>query len=287
MTDGATVVDQVTDSELNTLWRVAQAIAASRRFKDVETGEEAFARILVGRDLGMTATDAVSHISFIDESVFIAAEVQASLLRKFIGPDGERYDFDVVTPADVRETECHIAIKRREGGQTAWKKRGVEIFTMADAERAELTESAFYRKYPRRMLFARAVSAAIAIYAPETIHPQVGRPNLSAPITAEPERAPTVDLPEPKPLVTEQVEDPRRISQADVQHIRRIHDQLEERGDLQRFIDTLTNVGAPAHDELIQRVMGMDENQARELIARLGPRPSQIRKRHRREAATA
>lgn len=270
----STSVAQIRNDELNVLWRVSNGIAKGRRFKDVTTPEDALARILVGRDLGMTPTDAIAHITFSDGSPVIAAEVQGAMLRNFVGPDGERYDFDVVTPAASRDSECHITIKRREGGATTWKKRGTEIFTLEDAERAELTSgNDFYRKYPRRMLFARALTAAIAIYAPEVVHPQLDMQLAAAEILDVVGQG-SGELAEGDPLraddvVADRVDDDRSISQASVSYLREAHDYLESRGEIQRFVDTLNVIGVPEGDELIQRIVSMTENQAAELLTRL------------------
>jgi hypothetical protein len=289
-----TRIAQITNAELDVLWRTSNAIAKSRRFKDVATPEDALARILVGRDLGLTATDAVGNITFSDGAAIVGAEIQGALLRNYVGPDGERYDFEVVTAAAKRDEECTIRIKRRDAGRE-WKSRGTETFTLEDAERAELTGSDFYRRYPRRMLFARALTAAIATYAPEAVHPQLATTLTAAEIfevadSRKPGELRELAADDPlraDDLVPEPTEDDRRITQASVKHVREIHDYLEDRGELQRFADTLDVVGAPPHDELIQRVVGMTENQASELSTRLGIRGRALgahqRDRQRRE----
>lgn len=268
----STRVAQIRNDELNVLWRTANGIAKGRLFKDVATPEDAFARILVGRDLGLTPTDSVKNIVFSDGAPIVSAEVQASLLRNFVGPDGERYDFDVVTPETKREDECHILIKRREAGAKGWKKRGTEVFTIADAERAELTGNDYWRKWPRRMLFARALTNAIGTYAPETVHPQLAF-ELPENVPAD---AGVGALAEDDPLragdlVPEEAraEEDRSLSRAAWTHLRDVHEYLEHRGEGQRFVDALNVVGAPECDDPIKRIAGLTENQGVEVLQRL------------------
>lgn len=272
-----TRIPPVSDQELSVLWRTSNAIAKSRRFKDVSTPEDALARILVGRDLGLTSTDAVTHITFSDGSPVVAAEIQGALLRNFVGPDRERYDFEVLTPAAKRSTECTVRIKRRDG-DGKWKSRGSESFSFEDAERLGLADNDFYKRWPSRMLFARALTAAISTYAPETVHPQLERALPAAEILDLTASVPQVfphgsELEADDPLragdVIDRVADPARIKQPQVKMIRELHDYLEHRGELQRFVDTLDVLGVPPGDDLVGRVMQMDENQAAELIVRL------------------
>src|ERR1044071_303709 len=56
----------MTDDEIRRSWRLASSLAASGMFKDAKQGEQAFAKILIGRDLGLTPTQAMTGIHIVE-----------------------------------------------------------------------------------------------------------------------------------------------------------------------------------------------------------------------------
>jgi hypothetical protein len=167
----------MTDDEIRRSWRLAVSLAASGMFKDARQGEQAFAKILVGRDLGLTATQALMGLHFVEGKIEIAAVMMGTFVRSRDGYDyrlawiketpparqGERAVREAVyadedTAADLRPV-VGCALEFTVDGQM----RGVSTFTVEDAERAGLTKDrgsakSNYVKYPRNMLFARAMS---------------------------------------------------------------------------------------------------------------------------------
>ena len=80
----------ISDREFERLWRIGTGLANSRMFKDVEKAEEAFAKILLGRDLGLSPTQSLQGIYLVEGNLQIAATTLASFVRR-----SPRYDYDV------------------------------------------------------------------------------------------------------------------------------------------------------------------------------------------------
>lgn len=156
-------------AELDTAVRIAQNLAASGMFKDARQAEQAFAKILLGRDLGLSPTQAMTSIHVVEGKPELSANLQAQLVKSYRGPDGERYDYEVLEHTDQ---VCAIEFRRREpGGQ--WETLGTERFTIEEATRAGLTnptrngQPSMYAKYPRNMLWARCISNGVNFHCPE------------------------------------------------------------------------------------------------------------------------
>lgn len=272
-----TVVPAVGEAELRTLWATANAIVASKvHRREVFTAEEAFARILAGRDLGLAPTDAIHHMHLIDGRFVPSAEIQLAMLKRYVGPDGTKYDLKVMSPQTRRNEECKVAVFRREPGAD-WEKLGTETFTLEDAREQDLGGE-FWDRIPRRMLFWRAVTNAIDTFAPDVLHPERG------PVaTIDDPQAPKFEgeLP-PLPIASDpmdgiRVGDPNEsATSVQAQHILRHHDHLKARGRLGRLVAVLDQLGAPEHEDPAQRALSLDENKATELLMRLGPTPGPI-----------
>lgn len=265
-----TTVPAVSGPEMVTLWAYANAAAASKMYREAFTPREAYARILAGRDLGLSAADSLTHMNYLDGKFEPSGEITAALLKAYVGPDGERYDYR--TTGD--NEECIVVVLRRYPGESEWTEIGQEIYTIADAERMEITGSAWWQRSPRKMLFWRALTNAVDIHCPQVVHP---RPASGSSATGP------VDLSElpiapsdPLAAVGGRVEDPRNATTGDRQHLRRHYEHLKVRGLEQRFVDALNAVAAAEDEDVVRRYNALDENQAAEVCLRLGKTPPPI-----------
>ncbi len=187
----------MTDDEIRRSWRLAGALSASGMFKDARQAEQAFAKILVGRDLGLTPTQALMGLHFVEGKIEIAAVMMATFVRSRPGYDyrqawiketpaarqGERAVREAVfadedNAADMRAVVgCAIEFYDHvpEGGRAQdGDLRGVSRWTIEDSERAGLTRDrgsakSNHVKYPRNMFFARAVSNGCKWIVPEVL----------------------------------------------------------------------------------------------------------------------
>lgn len=141
------------DAEINGLYRMSKALAMSGMFKDVRQAEQAFAKVLIGRDLGLSPTQAMMGIHLIEGKPELSANLQAAFVKRTPG-----YDFRVIEHTDE---VCEIAYFR-DGEQL-----GTSRFSMDDARRAGLGSRGPWKSYPRNMLYARAMSNGVAFHCPE------------------------------------------------------------------------------------------------------------------------
>lgn len=145
-------------AEVDALVRVSGALARSGFFKDARQAEQAFAKLLFGRDLGLSATAAMTGVHIVEGKPELSANVQAMMVKAGRGPRGERYDYRRV---ELTDEACELEFYR--DGELL----GSERFTQQDARRAELAGKANYQRYPRNMLFARCMSNGVAFLCPE------------------------------------------------------------------------------------------------------------------------
>jgi hypothetical protein len=99
----------LSDDEIGQMWRVAKSLAASGMFKDVVQAEQAFGRMIVGRDLGLTTAQSLMGLDVVRGNL----QMRGTLLGRFVRQSAE-YDYAVTarskTPGDEWAT---VAIYRR------------------------------------------------------------------------------------------------------------------------------------------------------------------------------
>ena len=126
---------------------VAKAGLASKQ-------SEAMAKIAIGRELGLSMMSSIQNIQIIKGKASFGYTLIGAMIRRH--PD---YDYEVVEHTAER---CEIAFTYKG------KPTGTSEFTIEDAEKAGLTGGdGNYKKYPRNMLLARAMSNGARWYAPD------------------------------------------------------------------------------------------------------------------------
>lgn len=158
-------------ADLDDTFRLAKAMALSKRFPDATTAEQALAKIIIGRELGLGAAQSMIGIYIVEGKPMVAATTLASFVRQ-----GGSYDYRVLRHSDE---ECAIefgprpAPGRDENGEwLPWPEAyGISEFSMEDARRASLVkEKSGWAKFPRNMLYARAMSNGVKWYVPDALH---------------------------------------------------------------------------------------------------------------------
>jgi hypothetical protein len=137
--------------------RAARSMAASGFFPDSKELSKAVVKILAGRELGFGAFASMAGVAVIQGKPVVGANLTAAAIKQT-----GKYNYRVLTHTDQ---ECKIAFY--EGGVDGDHCVGVSIFTMDDAKAAGLTAKDNWKKYPRNMLFARAISNGQKWYAPD------------------------------------------------------------------------------------------------------------------------
>lgn len=133
--------------------RAAKAMSASGFFPDSKEFAKAVVKVLAGRELGFGAFASMSGVAVIQGKPVVGANLTAAAIKQT-----GKYNYRVIEHTDQK---CEIQFF--EAGQPV----GKSTFTMEDAKSAGLTNKDNWKKYPRNMLFARAISNGQKWYAPD------------------------------------------------------------------------------------------------------------------------
>lgn len=134
-------------SEITSLGKV---FAASGLFADVKSEAQAVVRILAGQEIGIPAFAAISGIHIIQGKPTIGAGLMASRVK-----GSGKYDYK------VKEHTAEIcSIDYYQGGEMI----GNSTFTLKEAKAAGTKN---LDKFPKNMLFARAMSNGVKWYTPD------------------------------------------------------------------------------------------------------------------------
>jgi hypothetical protein len=137
------------------LQNVAQVFSQSGMFQDVESAAQAFVKIMAGREAGFGAFASMQNVNIIKGKPTFNAHMMAAAIKRH-----PRYDYRVDELSDE-----YCAISYYQDGEEI----GVSGFSQADAKRAGLA-GGNYGKYPRNMLFARAMSNGMRWYCPDVFN---------------------------------------------------------------------------------------------------------------------
>jgi hypothetical protein len=149
----------LTTTSLNDM-ELGNVLARSGYFKDARDASQAVVKVLFGREIGIGPVSAMMGIHIIEGKPAPSANLIAARIKS-----SGRYDYRV---REHTTEACRLEFFERDskGGR---ESLGVVEWTMDDAKRAGLTGKAGspWQKYPRAMLFARAISEGARVHAPE------------------------------------------------------------------------------------------------------------------------
>lgn len=153
---------------------LGKIIAASGFFKDARQAAKATVKVLAGQELGFAPIFSMSNIHIIEGKIAMGAMLIAAKIR-----DSGEYDYQITKHTNEG---CAIEIHRYrtyDPPRPEGKLIGKTTFDKADAKRANLLGKSVWKKYPRNLYFARAISNAAkwfvphlfggAIYTPEEL----------------------------------------------------------------------------------------------------------------------
>lgn len=140
--------------------RAACAMSASGFFPDSKQAAQAIVKVLAGRELGFGAFASMTGVAVIQGKPVIGANLLAAAVKQT-----GKYNYRVL---EHTEQVCKIAFY--EGKIHSDNCVGVSTFTMDDARAAGLTNKDNWKKYPRNMLFARAIANGQKWYAPDVFN---------------------------------------------------------------------------------------------------------------------
>lgn len=135
---------------------LAEQLYKARYFNDIQSAAQAVAKIIKGREIGIGAMTALEKIYVVGGKTAIQAELMADMIKR-----SGKYNYRILT---LDEKVCEIEFF--EEGKPVGKSK----FTLDDAKRAGVGGGMNWQKYPRNMLFARALSNGGRWYCPDAIH---------------------------------------------------------------------------------------------------------------------
>lgn len=145
---------------------VGQILAESGFFDDAKGAAQAVAKILAGQELGFGPMASMTGVYIVRGRIMLSANLLAAAIKRT-----GKYDYIV---RQLNDSACKIAFVELRNGNTF--EIGESVFTLEDAKRAGLGGEN-WKKYPRNMLFARALSNGARWFCPDILGGPVYTPD--------------------------------------------------------------------------------------------------------------
>lgn len=157
----------LTDEEIGRVWRLSQSLAASGMFKGKDsnalTETQAFAKILIGRDLGLSAAQSLMGLDIVRGALQVRGKQLLAWVRA-----SESYDYEVVERTAERGALRFYARSKRTGEWEALDP--VIAFTIEEAKAAGLVKpDGGWAKYPANMCLWRCASIGVNLLCPDLL----------------------------------------------------------------------------------------------------------------------
>jgi len=175
---------EITTTEIMT---IAKSFAESGMFPDCKSMAQAAVKIQAGREFGIQPFAAMSGIHIIQGKPTIGAGLMAARVKGF-----GKYDYKVI---DHNDKVC--SIEYFQGKESI----GVSTFTIEDARKAGTKN---LDKFPKNMLFARAMSNGVKWFTPDIYEMPVYVPEEMATITEDVQAVEVPAAPKQRTLNDEQ-----------------------------------------------------------------------------------
>lgn len=133
---------------------MAQVFAESGLFADTKDMAKAVVKIMAGRELGIGPIASLRGLDVINGKIVLNAGLIAALIKR-----SGHYDYRVQEHSDK---VCRLRFLC--DGQPV---EPIVTFTLEDAARAGLSSKDIWKKYPRNMLFNRAISNGAKLHCPD------------------------------------------------------------------------------------------------------------------------
>ena len=149
---------------LNDIVQVGTILHQSGNFKNSNSAQAAVARVLAGVELGLGPFQSMTNLLVIDGKVTLSASLIASMVK-----GSDKYDYII----DIHdETQCKLTFLQ-EGNPI-----GISEFNIEDAKTAGIyRQGSPWQKYPRNMVFARAITNGARWYCPDVFNGPIYTPD--------------------------------------------------------------------------------------------------------------
>jgi hypothetical protein len=139
------------------LARIGKMMAVSGYFQDAREAAQAAVKVQAGMEMGFGPFTSMTGIHIIQGRPSVGANLMASAVKT-----NPRYDYRV---REMTDQACRIEFFEIIGGKR--ESIGVSEFTLADGKKAGTKN---LDKFPRNMLFARAMSNGIRWFCPDAFN---------------------------------------------------------------------------------------------------------------------
>ena len=167
---------------------LGNVLAASGFFADSKEGAQAAVKVMAGQELGFGPIASMTGIYIVKGRVTLSANLMAAAIKRH-----PAYTFR------VKEHTAEVCtIDFLEDGEVI----GTSSFSMDDAKAAGLAGSETYKKFPKNMLYARALSNGAKWYCPDVFGGAIYTPDeLGEEVDGETGEIlnPTAPTPNPQP----------------------------------------------------------------------------------------
>jgi hypothetical protein len=176
-------MNQIVKSAADAL-TIGETFFKSGMFSDIKSAQQAVVKIMAGAEMGISPFAAMSGIHIIQGKPTIGAGLMAARVKGF-----GKYDYKVLEHSDkicsIEYLQNNISL-------------GVSTFTIEDAKKAGTKN---LDKFPKNMLFARAMSNGVKWYTPDIYENPVYVPEEMESVTEE-TTAEVIETPSAKRVLT-------------------------------------------------------------------------------------
>jgi len=166
--------------------KLGEIMYKSGFFQDTQSQAQAIVKILAGAELDFGPVASMNGIFIINGKTTLAANLVAAAIKR-----SGRYDYRI---NKLDNTECSLEFFEIVGGKR--DALGTSSFSMKDAADAKLASTTNWQKFPRNMLFSRAMTNGARWYTPDVFNGPVYSPEeMGADVNEE--GAPVYEPPEP------------------------------------------------------------------------------------------
>lgn len=175
----------------NEIMSIGKAFAESGLFPDIKQAAQAIVKIQAGQEMGIAPFAAMTGIHLIQGKPTVGAGIIASRIKA-----SGKYDYKV---KEMTDKNCSLDFY--EGGQLI----GNSSFSIEDAKKAETKNM---NKFPRNMLFARAISNGQKWFCPDVFSCSVYTAEELSQVTEDTQAEITTENKDPEketehPIITE------------------------------------------------------------------------------------
>ena len=164
-------MNQIVKSAADAL-TIGETFHKSGMFSDIKSAQQAVVKIMAGAEMGISPFAAMSGIHIIQGKPTIGAGLMAARVKGF-----GKYDYRV-----LEHSEKICSIEYFEKSPTGSKSLGTSTFTIEDARKAGTKN---IDRFPKNMLFARAMSNGVKWYTPDIYESPVYVPEEMEAVTEE------------------------------------------------------------------------------------------------------